>query len=237
MTAPSLPAVARASSLHLGAILALVGGFLDAYTYVSRGGVFANAQTGNVVLFGVEAARGDLHRAAHHLPPIVAFLAGVLVAERLKRARGDVVVGELHWPARVTLLLEIGVLLLVGALPESVPNMVVTVSVAFVASLQVSMFRTLRGWPFSTTMTTGNLQTAAQSFYAAAAEGDAAAARQARSFSTVIVSFSSGALTGGLVTLRLGAHAAWVAAAILGVALGVAVLDARHERGHAARTS
>ena len=28
----------------LGIMLALTGGFLDAYTYITRGGVFANAQ-------------------------------------------------------------------------------------------------------------------------------------------------------------------------------------------------
>ena len=43
-------------SLRIGLILAAAGGFLDAYTYISRGGVFANAQTGNIVLLGVNAA-------------------------------------------------------------------------------------------------------------------------------------------------------------------------------------
>ena len=37
-------------SLLLGAILATVGGFLDAHTYICRGKVFANAETGNIVL-------------------------------------------------------------------------------------------------------------------------------------------------------------------------------------------
>ena len=37
-------------SFRIGAILAAVGGFLDAYTYLARGQVFANAQTGNIVL-------------------------------------------------------------------------------------------------------------------------------------------------------------------------------------------
>ena len=31
-------------SFRLGAVLALAGGFLDAYTYLVRGGVFANAR-------------------------------------------------------------------------------------------------------------------------------------------------------------------------------------------------
>lgn len=43
--------------MRLGVLLALVGGGLDAYTFISRGGVFAGAQTGNVVLLGVAAAQ------------------------------------------------------------------------------------------------------------------------------------------------------------------------------------
>src|SRR5580658_6145873 len=43
----------RPEDLPTGLLLAGVGGFLDAYTFVGRGGVFANAQTGNIVLLGV----------------------------------------------------------------------------------------------------------------------------------------------------------------------------------------
>ena len=32
----------------VGVMLAIVGGYLDAYTYISRDHVFANAQTGNM---------------------------------------------------------------------------------------------------------------------------------------------------------------------------------------------
>ena len=37
-------------SFRLSAILSFSGGLQDAYTYNTRGSVFANAQTGNVVL-------------------------------------------------------------------------------------------------------------------------------------------------------------------------------------------
>lgn len=40
-------------SLPLGLLLALSGGLMDAYSYVCRGKVFANAQTGNILLFAV----------------------------------------------------------------------------------------------------------------------------------------------------------------------------------------
>ena len=46
-------------SIRLGAILALSGGFMDAYSYMERGEVFANAQTGNMLLFGVHLSEGE----------------------------------------------------------------------------------------------------------------------------------------------------------------------------------
>ena len=61
--------VATAKSVRLGVLLAAVGGFLDAYTYVTRGGVFAGAQTGNVVLLGVDVAGGRWVEALVFLPP------------------------------------------------------------------------------------------------------------------------------------------------------------------------
>lgn len=46
----------------LAVFLTLAGGFQDAYSYNCRGQVFANAQTGNIVLLGQNLATG--HQAA-----------------------------------------------------------------------------------------------------------------------------------------------------------------------------
>ena len=46
-------------TFRLGILLAIVGGFLDAYTYISRGEVFANAQTGNICLLYTSDAADD----------------------------------------------------------------------------------------------------------------------------------------------------------------------------------
>ena len=37
-------------SIRLGIVLAVAGGFMDAYSYMCRDEVFANAQTGNMLL-------------------------------------------------------------------------------------------------------------------------------------------------------------------------------------------
>ena len=60
-------------SILLRILLATAGGFFDAYTYVCRGEVFANAQTGNIVLLGIHLANFDFMQAVRYLIPILAF--------------------------------------------------------------------------------------------------------------------------------------------------------------------
>ena len=72
----------QVSETHLlGLLLAVVGGFLDAYTYLCRGRVFANAQTGNIVLLGVNLTEQNWNRTFYYLMPIFAFVLGILVCE------------------------------------------------------------------------------------------------------------------------------------------------------------
>lgn len=54
----------------------MAGGFFDAYTYLCRGKVFANAQTGNIVLFGANIAEGNWLRAAEYFLPILGVRTG-----------------------------------------------------------------------------------------------------------------------------------------------------------------
>ncbi len=68
-------------------MLAAAGGFLDGFTYVGHGHVFANAMTGNVVLLGIDFISGSREAAFRHLPPILAFLVGVSVAKAIQLPR------------------------------------------------------------------------------------------------------------------------------------------------------
>lgn len=64
-------AIPRHEQLAVGLALAFAGGFFDAYTYLTRGGVFANAQTGNIVLMSLATAR------ATPKPPLIIFCRSV----------------------------------------------------------------------------------------------------------------------------------------------------------------
>ena len=47
-------------SIRIGVVLAISGGFMDAYSYTGRGGVFANAETGNIVLLAISIGNKNL---------------------------------------------------------------------------------------------------------------------------------------------------------------------------------
>ncbi|MGB8452414.1 MAG: YoaK family protein [Anaerocolumna sp.] len=195
-----------------GILLAIAGGFLDAYTYIGRDGVFANAQTGNIVLLGVYASQGKWAEALLHLPPIIAFIIGVLATEAIRAKSAHLFSRD--WK-RAVLILEVIVLFIVGFIPYSMPDIVVVVTISFVTSVQVQSFRKLVGSPYATTMCTGNLRSASQAAYVAFTKHDYESYRVAARYFVIILAFVIGAFLGGLLTAMLGVKAVWIATAIL----------------------
>jgi len=72
-------------SFRIGALLAFAGGFFDSYTYIARGGVFANAQTGNMILLAIQLEQGQFMNALYYLIPITAFVCGIFLDEYIKQ--------------------------------------------------------------------------------------------------------------------------------------------------------
>lgn len=210
-------------SLRLGILLAIVGGYLDAYTYIGRD-VFANAQTGNIVLLGIYAAQGRWMQAMLVVPPILAFVLGVLAAESIKTLDAR---GLIHDWAQGVLFLEIIILVIVGFIPASAPNLLVTVTISFIASVQVSSFRTLIDTPYCSTMCTGNLRTASKCLYMAVTKRDRLEAQRASWLLIIIASFLVGAVAGSFLTERFSEKSVWIAALILLASLGMLALEER----------
>ena len=149
-------------TLPVGLLLALAGGLLDGYSYLNRGQVFATAETGNIVLMGINLAQGQLDQALHYLLPILAFALGVLAAEQLRRRFGDST--RLHW--RLPLLLaECGAILLVSCLPCGPLDPLANIIISFTSALQVESFRKFQGCGCVTTMCTGNLRSGTEHLF------------------------------------------------------------------------
>ena len=150
-------------SYIVGLLLAFAGGYLDVYTYVCRGGVFANAQTGNMVLLAISVAESDFGKVFKYLLSILAFMLGILVTELVKsRYRYNTAI---HW-RQIVIALEFIVLLIIAFVPSGVQDDLVNIAVAFVCSMQVESFRKFEGKSaYATTMCTGNLRSATEHLF------------------------------------------------------------------------
>src|SRR6202451_3750360 len=122
----------QVGTLGIAALLASAGGFLDGFTYVGHGHVFANSMTGDVVLLGISCFSGSWRTALHILPAILAFLVGVSASQAMQlhsRHR------NVSAPYPAVLALEISVLLVLSLLPGAAADILFTTSIAFVASV------------------------------------------------------------------------------------------------------
>ena len=200
-------------SLLACAMLTCAGGTLDAFTYLGHGHVFATSMTGNVVLLGLNAVRADWPQTLLHFVPIAGFCLGVSTAEGITRRS--------VWKNRASssawvLSVEIAILALVGCLPRSAPDSPITICVAFAAALQAATFRTVEGYSYNATFTTGNLRSLSESFFDWIAQKCTPAAPHAvRVFAAVCGSFLLGTLVGALLTPILGNKMLWVTCSML----------------------
>lgn len=200
-------------SYRVGILLAAAGGFLDAYTFLCRGHVFANAQTGNMVLLGVSLARGDLGGAGYYLLPIAAFFAGILLAELVKESMRES--RFIHW-RQVIIAAEVLFLLCVAFTPSGeFYDMCANAAVSFICSLQVEAFRKVHGRAYATTMCTGNLRSATENLYKYRSTGDSEKLRSSVEYFGIILFFIIGAAAGALITAAFSTKAALVPAAAL----------------------
>ncbi len=213
----------------IGAVLAVAGGYLDAYTYISRGQVFANAQTGNVMLFSISAASGDFLKAVSYIPPIIAFVIGIILSEQIKKRMDG---GRLHWQQYV-LLLELAVIVLVTFLPQGTIdgvryNTISNVLISFVASLQVQSFRKIRGILCATTMCTGNLRSGTEALSNYARTKEKTFLHTAGKFYAIVLFFIVGAVIGTFVTNLFMEKSVIFCGAALAAAILIMFIEPEH---------
>ena len=198
-------------SFRAAFFIILSGGFQDAYTYTCRGKVFANAQTGNIVLLSTALFQREWQTMLKYLIPVLAFLIGTAVAEwihiRLKCYE------KIHW-RQIVVLIEILILLAVGFMPQKF-NMAATMLVSFACAMQVQTFRKVNGYGYASTMCIGNLRSGTESLSVYIREHQKGALRKAMHYYGIILIFAVGAGAGGICSMQIGVHAIWVSCVLL----------------------
>ena len=146
-------------SIFLYLVLALSGGCMDAYSYLCRDEVFANAQTGNMLLFGVNIVEHDYVTALKYLWPILAFSFGIILSDVIRNKTRNTYI---HW-RQVALIVEIIILFFVSSFSQE-NNNIANALISFVCGVQVETFRAVKGNAIATTMCIGNLRSGIYNF-------------------------------------------------------------------------
>lgn len=189
----------------------LSGGFQDAYTYCCRGEVFANAQTGNIVLMSSAFFAGSWNIVLKYIIPVISFLIGTAVAELIHMKFKPC--EKIHW-RQIILIIEIILLFAVGFIPQYI-NAPANALVSFVCAMQVQTFHKVRGHAYASTMCIGNMRSGVEALCAYFHVHDKAILKKALTYFGVIAVFAIGAGIGTFITNRIGNKSIWICCALL----------------------
>ena len=187
-------------SIELGILLALSGGFMDAYSYIGRGGVFANAQTGNMLLLGVHLSEGDIPDAIRYLCPVLAFTFGIALSDIVRNLGKG---GHLHW-RQISVVTEAIILAIVSFFPQS-HNLLANSLTSLACGIQVETFR----------MCIGNLRSGTQNIYTFFQTKKRDSLEKGLLYYGIILCFICGAIIGNQCIKYLHERAILVSSALL----------------------
>lgn len=191
-------------------VLILVAGFYGGYTLVVRGGVFSNAQTGNLALFALAVGQANWSKALYYLIPMAGYLLGSMVPEILPKT-----IRKLHvmrWDTALTLF-EILVVMIMGFIPATAPHQICQLIVNFICAMQYSTFRQAEGIAMATTFCTNHIRQIGiftAKIFRPGEEGKAAR-RRAWAHTAMVLCFMGGVTASTVACRFLDVKAIWLA--------------------------
>lgn len=203
----------KVAPVLLLALLAMSGGYMDAYSYLYCEGVFAYAQTGNILLFCINMVSGEFLQSLSYLWPILAFTGGVATAFLLERMHKGWKPFLHKWR---TLILEI-VILAAVAFVSDYNHLIATAMISFVCGMQLETFASFLSVRVATTMCIGNLRSFVHHGMECAVGNTKGNSVQLLLFGVGLLMFALGAALGNFIVPLLGAYAILVSCGLLAV--------------------
>ena len=148
--------------LRVATLVSYIGGFIDAYTYNTQDGRFASIQTGNLLYLVIHLVEGH-----------VFFVKKWLINHKW---------GWHLQAIRLAFLL----MTILAIITPYVDSTITIAGLAFFASLQVGIFKRVRGVNYASFMMTGNITNTSLTVARAIDEGDPKVLKQA-SYTTIII--------------------------------------------------
>lgn len=189
-----------------------VGGFFGAYTYTLKGGVFCNAQTANILIFGICIGKLNFSKAAYYLIPITAYLIGTILSELLPKKINSL--NLIRWDTFLVGF-EISAVFIMGFIPDSTPPQICQVAINFIAAMQYNTFRQTQNITMATTFCTNHLRQTGVYFIKWIHKKDTAACSKMLKHILMIFSFIAGASAAAILGSIFGGKAIWFSELLL----------------------
>lgn len=184
---------------HTFVLLMLSGGFMGAYSYFLKGGVFANAETANLLILAFNIAELNTEGIISVLYPISAFFIGIFFSQMFIEKLGR------RWIPTL-LIVEIMALISLSLLPSETPDRVFHVVIAVLSSMQFNTFRKARGVAMSTLFCTAHLRGFGASLYSAIADRKGEELKKSLYHGGLIMTFLAGGISCSLISKSLGGY-------------------------------
>lgn len=180
-------------------LMTMLGGFIGGYSYVTRGGVFASAQTGNLIQLSLKMSEGRFDVWYLHILPMIMFGLGIMLCEYLKIHVGTN--KNIHW-MQALLIIESCMLVLVAFIPMGDLNVYANMILGCAAGMQTQCIRKVEGTVLMTTMLTGNARTMAENIFYAIHDRDKEKGKVAGKLFGTIMFFIVGVMLGAIFSMR-----------------------------------
>lgn len=201
----------RRDSYPLLFIMTSVGGFCASYSFLARGGVFAFAQTGNIIYSGHVMASGHFLGVLTFLFPILSYMLGLFLSQQLRDRQADLVTFE-----KIILLFQSLLMTLSALMPDSfAATRLVLCLLGLSSGLQMQTFHRVEGHEYTSIMVMGNMKRTVEAFSAYLKDHETGSLKKTLLYIFINSIFCLGSAWGFAITKAMGDSAIIVPALFL----------------------
>lgn len=190
--------------------LTFIGGFLNAYSFFTRGGAFVSFHTGNLVRIGLSIVLNDNIQLWNSLTPVIGGFIGAVMATVIRNKIKDDNLFN-----RLIITIEILILSIIGFIWFDSIDYIINFVLSVIMMFQLSSFRKSNNITHNTTIMTGNLRTLAQLFTNMFFEKNKNSVTKFTTYLMTFLSFILGVVIGGISSLLIDKMAIWICAITL----------------------
>lgn len=196
-------------SKFFACLLTFCAGFVDAYTFMERGGTLVAGQTGNVVFLSVELIHHKTGEIEVKLATMLAFMLGIFLITVFRHF-----FEQSLW--RVTSISPLVLICtLVGCMPNTVPNMFIVPPIAFCMGVVATAFGEVDGIVYNNSFMTGNIKKTMVAFGNFVRTSEKPYLKEGIFFVALLGSFITGAIISTYLIQFYALRTIWIVAVIL----------------------